>query len=99
MTDPYKPKVTIQKTTVLMYDQGYTYNESGFSYNESGVAYGGLYGYNTVQINPTIVAKVPFIVSGINVSGTVLPHERELGAGMMIGMLGMTYPTTGTVIV
>lgn len=99
MSDSIKPTVKVQKTTVLLNDQGYTYNEAGQSYNEAGVAYGGLYGYDTVSIVQSIKIDKPYVSFSFNVGGSVLPGERIIEAGMLMGVLGITYPESGTVVI
>jgi len=91
MRDIIKPKIDIQKTNALVYDQGITYNESGLTYNQLGIAYGGLYEYDLVPITPQIEIVMPSIVFSGDFGATI-PQPPQGDSGMLIGILGLTYP-------
>ena len=92
----------VGRTNVLVYDQGLTYNQANTTYEQIGIAYGGIYGAdiqpiiarveaNYYQTHSRVKNIVPSIVLASDQSGRST-SERTLGAGMLIGMLGMTYP-------
>ena len=91
MRDIIKPKIEIQKTNALVYDQSITYNESGITYNEVGVAYGGLYEYDLVPVTPQIEIVMPSIVFSGDFGATI-PVPPQEDSGMLIGILGLTKP-------
>ena len=91
-----KPKMRVQKTEVLVYDQGYTYNEAGLTYNEINVAYAGLYNHDIVPIVASVKADLPKIKTITDFQNT-LP-VRILRRGQPMGLLlDLTYPTSEVV--
>lgn len=87
-----KPRLKLQKTEALVYDQGYTYDEASLTY-DSAVAYGGLYGND---ITPSIVmakadkSNMRFINDLPNTLSV-----RLLVRGQSMGLLlALTYPST-----
>lgn len=93
------PTFSVQKTEALLKDDGITYDEPGYSYDQSGVVYGGLYGNDTVPMYAYANVQNPSIRFIMDFSGTEQQHGTIiLGQGMLIGMLGMTYPESGTII-
>ncbi len=66
-------------------DNGLTFNEPGVSFNEPGVTFGGFYGFAEGYVVPHIVGYADIYTT----QGTVPPGGSS---GMLIGMLGITYP-------
>ena len=86
-------------TNAKLLDQGYTYNQPGFSYNQAGVDYGGVYLTNqdiapsflndsATIITPRISGIIDIGIIGTG-GGTITPPTNS---GMLIGILGLTYP-------
>lgn len=93
------PKTNLQRTEAAVENPGITYNETGFSYNQAGVAYGGLYGNDITQIINLAQLQKPRVAIFSEVGGTQISHGTVvLDRGMLIGILGMTYPESGTII-
>lgn len=88
-----KVSVQIETTESAVHTNGYTYNEAGFSYNQAGITYGGVFGYQDVR---PLVSLAQSIYPTIVGAGDFEPEERTLGRGMLIGMLGLTYPDEQT---
>lgn len=87
------PNLTGGTTNAKVYDQGYTYNQSGFTYNQAGVAYGGVYNVDQDIVPLVSLAQQPYPIIFGN-SDIYTPGQRE-SAGMLMGILGLTYPTDG----
>lgn len=108
MRDAIKPVVVLAQSNAQVFDQGITYNEPGLTYNQIGIGYGGLYEFDivpiiarSIQFKPmgNVYSLQPNIVFGMDYSGTAEQHGTiVLGRGMLIGILGMTYPTSGTIV-
>lgn len=82
--------VRVGRTNRAVQNEGYTYNQAGFAYNQAGVSYGGLYDGDILPLTSISRDNKPHIrmTGDIGfVAGTVSPNS-----GMLIGMLGMTYP-------
>lgn len=81
------------RTDSLLYDQGITYNEAGLTYNEIGIAYGGVYGAqdkrNIVSFAREVLPHNHVIRDLPGQAPTPPPAENS---GMLIGILGLTYP-------
>lgn len=93
------PKFSVGKTEKRVYEQGITYNEPGITYNEPGIAYGGIYGYDFVPMITQAKDIKPQNIIGGDFAGTQAQHGTIiLEQGMLIGMLGMTYAQSGTII-
>ncbi len=91
-----KPPVTIvSKTTAQLYDPGITFNEPGITFNEPGIAFGGVYGaqgYVTVM-NATARRDAPSNNHIVDFPGeNPTPPPPTGNSGMLVGILGMTYP-------
>jgi hypothetical protein len=81
-------KITIDKTNVKLYDQGYTYDESEMSYDEVGVAYGGVYGHDIQLIKSIIFNTNPVVVVG---KTNAQLHDQ----GITYNESGLTYDEVG----
>ncbi len=92
-SDPI-PSMTVQNTQAQLKDQGYTYNQAGFTYNQVGVTYGGV--YNAAQdIVPelSLAQKEPITITNFfDLYTTNNPTPPPTNSGMLIGILGLTYP-------
>lgn len=86
-----KPTLRVGKTNTQIYDQGITYNEAGVSYNDARYAYGGIYGFDIYPLVNKGVDIRPRIVAAGDFQGTA-PTPPTGNSGMLIGMLGLTYP-------
>lgn len=96
MRDAIKPTIVIRRTNAAIYDQGITYNETGLTYNEVGYAYGGLYEHPIAPIIAMNTSVKPRIASLRDYSGrATIPVT--LGRGMLMGVMGLTYPEEITV--
>lgn len=82
--------VRVNRTNKAIQNQGYTYNEAGITYNQAGVMYGGIYGGDIFRLVSTSRDTKPHIITtgDIGFAG----GTASAGNGMLIGMLGMTYP-------
>jgi hypothetical protein len=87
-----KPNLKVQRTNRDTNTQTYTYNEAGFSYNQSGWEYGGLFNHDIYPLIAQARMQKPSIVFGKDFGSTILPPPPTGNSGMLIGMLGMTYP-------
>lgn len=85
--------ITIAPTDAQVENQGYTYNQAGFTYNQIGVMYGGIYQQNQdlapAFFNDTAMLLNPSISSIIDIYS---PFNPDLNKGMLMGILGLTYP-------
>jgi hypothetical protein len=88
-----QPLLAGTETLAHLLNQAITYNEVNVSYNDLRYSYGGVYGFTDVV---PIIARVynpkPRITHFADIynAGSVTPPSSN--SGMLIGMLGMTYP-------
>jgi hypothetical protein len=75
-------KMVISATQALLADQGYTYNQAGLTYDQLGVQYGGVYNQDQDVL--------PLELSFTDIYATSNPPITN--SGMLMGMLGLTYP-------
>ena len=83
------PHLKINNTNAQIANQGYTYNESGLTYNNIGVMYGGIYEHDIYPLVSFFRYIRPHINSAYNINETIYIPPTS---GMLIGMLGLTYP-------
>jgi hypothetical protein len=90
-----KIDITIPQTQATLVNQGYTYNEPGLTYNQAGVMYGGVNFATEDIIVPSLFldATTPHL-QGIYDKYTpgAAPTPPSSNSGMLIGILGLTYP-------
>ena len=87
-----KPSLKVNRTNVVINNQGYTYNEAGFTYNELGWMYGVIFGHDIYPLIANAVLTKPRITLGRDFGAKVTPPTPTGNSGMLIGMLGLTYP-------
>lgn len=86
------PILTGGNTDAQLYDQSITYNEVGLTYDQIGIAYGGVYGGQEKRVMLSMAPTIqPTIVKAYDQAGTAtIPPSSN--SGMLIGILGLTYP-------
>jgi hypothetical protein len=91
-TASIRPSSFAKPTLAQLNSVSITYNEAGVSYDDSRYAYGGIYGQQDVFPSFVLSTSIrPRIVFAGDFQGTaILPPVTN--SGMLIGMLGMTYP-------
>ncbi len=86
------PRGIASRTQALLSDQGITYNQSGVSYNDLRYLYAGIYGFTDVTpLLSRVMNPIPMIVSAEDIYSAPLPPQQN--AGMLMGILGLTYPS------
>ncbi len=93
-TDQVITDIVAESTQAQIADQGYTYNQSGFTYNQAGWMYGGIYNQNQ-DVAPVFADNTAYLINP-SISGIVDIYSPFVppaaNHGMLIGMLGLTYP-------
>lgn len=79
----FYPSLTIGNSQAFIENQGLTYNQPGVTYDNSGDVYGGMYGFSDGETIPNIVGAIDIYIAVLS------PTQNS---GMLIGILGLTYP-------
>lgn len=86
------PDLSGENTQAQVYEQGITYDQAGITYDNVGIAYGGVYNTNEDVVPLVSLAEniSPFIAGYSDMYSQYVPPAAD--HGMLIGMLGLTYP-------
>lgn len=91
-SDGAKINITIPPTDASLVDQGYTYNQAGLTYNQVGVEYGGIQASNqdVTEMLFTTDPVTPHNIIFDDIYTPFVPPPKN--SGMLMGILGLTYP-------
>lgn len=89
------PILTGENTNAQIFTQGITYDQAGITYDNVGIAYGGIYNTNEDILPIVSLAEIvkPNIFGFSDMYTNVMPPPPEPHAGMLMGILGLTYPS------